>query len=53
MADEAVLILPRDDTHYYTHDEVEMNAVGVARVVSRDEARSEGYVPTRPTAATP
>ncbi len=51
MEDEAVLVLPRDDVHYYTYDEVDMNALGVARVMSRDEAEAAGYVSTRPTAA--
>ena len=47
MEDEAVLVLPRDDAHYYTYDEVEMNAVGVATVMTRDEAEAKGYTPTR------
>ena len=51
MEDEAVLVLPRDDVHYYTYEEVEMNAVGVARVMSRGEAEAEGYTAT--VAATP
>ena len=46
MEDEPVLVLPRDDTYYYTYEEVEINAVGVARVMTRDEARAKGYVPT-------
>lgn len=50
MEDEAVLVLPRDDTHYYTYEEVELSAVGVARVVSRSEARAAGYTSTGTTA---
>lgn len=50
MGDEAVLVLPRDDTHYYTYEEVELSAVGVARVVSRSEARAAGYTSTGTTA---
>ena len=50
MEDEAVLVLPRDDVHYYTYEEVEMNAVGVATVMTRDEARAEGYTETGSTA---
>ena len=52
MGDEAVLVLPRDDVNYYTYEEVSMSAVGVATVVTRDEAEAEGYVPNA-TAATP
>lgn len=47
MEDEVVLVLPRDDVHYYTHDEVETNAVCVAAVMTRDEAEARGYVATR------
>ena len=47
MEDEAVLVLPRDDVHYYTYEEVEMNAVGVASVMTRGEAEAKGYVATR------
>ena len=46
MEDEAVLVLPRDDVHYYTYDEVEMNLVGVATVMTREEAEANGYTAT-------
>lgn len=45
MEDELVLILPRDDNHYYTYEEVDMEAVGIATVATRDEAREAGYTP--------
>ena len=47
MEDEAVLVLPHDDVHYYTYDEVEINAVGVATVMTHDEAEAKGYTATR------
>ena len=50
MKDEAVLILPRDDDHYYTYEEVDMSAVGVATIMTLDEAEAKGYTPVRATA---
>lgn len=38
-----MLILPGDDEHYYSYDDVDLSAARVAHVVTRAAAEEAGY----------